>query len=64
MSDFRRKQVDTFIYNLKLELDEFNAQNNRFVQLGISPTGVYKNASSQTEANTPIEDYVLIVMVI
>lgn len=58
VSDFRRKQVDTFIYNLKLELDEFNAQNNRFVQLGISPTGVYKNASSQTEANTPIEDYV------
>lgn len=26
VSDFRRKQVDTFIYNLKLELDEFNAQ--------------------------------------
>ncbi len=58
ISNFRRKQVDTFIYNLKQALDEFNAENNRFVQLGISPTGVYKNATSQAEANTPLEDYV------
>ena len=56
-SDFRRQQVDTFIYNLKCSLDEFNAENNRYVQLGISPTGVYQNASSQSEANTPLSEY-------
>lgn len=56
-ADFRRKQVDTFIYNLKCALDEFNTTNNRYVQLGISPTGVYQNASSSTEANTPLSEY-------
>lgn len=58
LSNFRRKQVDTFIYNLKLALDAFNEENNRFIQLGISPTGVYKNASSSKEANTPLSEYV------
>lgn len=57
-SDFRRKQVDLFIEDLKNNLDQFNKKNNKFVQLGISPTGVYKNASSQEEANTPLSEYV------
>lgn len=56
-SDFRREQVDTFIYNLKIALDKFNKENNRFVQLGISPTGVYKNAKSDAEASTPLSEY-------
>lgn len=57
VSDFRREQVDTFIYDLKTALDVFNQENNRYVQLGISPTGVYKNASSTTEATTPLSEY-------
>ncbi len=57
VSNFRRKQVDTFIYDLKCSLDEFNQKNNRYVQLGISPTGVYRNASTQSEANTPLSEY-------
>ncbi len=57
ISDFRRLQVDTFIHDLKQNLDTFNRKNNRFVQLGISPTGVYKNANSSTEAKTPLENY-------
>lgn len=57
LSDFRREQVDTFIHDLKTALDQFNKDNKRFIQLGISPTGVYKNASSITEANTPLSEY-------
>ena len=38
-SDFRRKQVDLFIKDLKDNLDQFNKKNNKFVQLGISLTG-------------------------
>lgn len=58
VADFRRLQVDTFIYDLKQELDSFNQKNHRYVQLGISPTGVYKNAATQNEANTPLDEYV------
>lgn len=57
VDDFRRQQVDIFIKDLKDSLDEFNKTNHRFVQLGIAPTGVYKNADSQTEANTPLSSY-------
>ncbi len=57
LSDFRRKQVDTFIFDLKTQLDTYNKKNNKFVQLGISPTGVYKNANSVSEANTPLSEY-------
>ena len=56
-SNFRRQQVDTFIYDLKCSLDEYNQTNNKFVQLGISPTGVYKNANNITEATTPLSEY-------
>lgn len=56
-ANFRRQQVDTFIYDLKCSLDEYNKTNNKFVQLGISPTGVYKNANSSSEANTPLSEY-------
>lgn len=57
ISNFRRQQVDTFIYDLKCSLDEYNEANNKFVQLGISPTGVYKNANNINEATTPLSQY-------
>ena len=31
--------------------------NNKFVELGISPTGVYKNANNINEATTPLSQY-------
>jgi len=44
LADFRRKQVDTFIEDLSLTMREYNDQNNRVVQLGISPSGIYQNS--------------------
>ena len=44
-ADFRRDQIDMFIESLAKSLDMYNKQNNRRVQLGISPTGVYRNGS-------------------
>ncbi len=57
VANFRREQVDQFIYQLKNSLDAFNQTHHRFVQLGISPTGVYKNANSAQEALTPLDKY-------
>ena len=45
LADWRREQVDIFIRDLSQAIRNFNIQNNRYVQLGISPTGIYKNAS-------------------
>ena len=44
-ADFRRQQVDLFIEQLHNELVKFNRDNNRAVELGISPSAVYKNGS-------------------
>ena len=44
-ADFRRKAVTTFIEKLSYRLRKFNLNNNRRVQLGISPTGVYSNGN-------------------
>lgn len=41
--NWRRNNIDTFIYNLSTQLRKFNKENNRSVQLGISPTGIYEN---------------------
>lgn len=57
VANFRREQVDQFIYQLKSSLDVFNQTHHRFVQLGVSPTGVYKNANSAQEAATSLENY-------
>ncbi len=43
LADFRRKQVDLFIEQLSKSMDEYNEANNRYVQLGISPSGIYNN---------------------
>jgi len=43
IESFRRKQVDMFIESLSNEMRNYNLENNRLVQLGISPTGIYQN---------------------
>jgi len=45
-ADWRREQVTTFIRDLSNYLKDFNARNNRVIQLGISPTGIWANKSS------------------
>ena len=42
-ADWRREQVDLLILLLKEKISEYNKKNNRYVQFGISPTGIYKN---------------------
>lgn len=44
--DFRRLQVDEFIEGLSQELQNLNAATGRYVQLGISPSGVYRNSDT------------------
>ncbi len=45
---FRRLQIDEFIENLSNTMYEYNIENNRCVQLGISPSGVYRNGTYNT----------------
>ena len=42
---WRRDNVDQMIYKLHLAMTEFNKKNNRAVQLGIAPTGIYRNGN-------------------
>lgn len=44
-NDFRRLSVDRFIEDLSKSIYDYNISNNRAVQLGISPSGVYKNGN-------------------
>lgn len=41
--DWRRDQVDIFIEDLSKAMRKYNEENNRYVQLGISPSGVWKS---------------------
>lgn len=41
----KRANVDAFIYQLHNEMTEYNEKNNKNVQLGISPSGVYRNST-------------------
>ena len=43
VADFRRKQVDLFIEDLSKNIREYNEKNNKCIQLGISPSNVYRN---------------------
>lgn len=45
LANWRRHQVDLFIEQLHDEMTDFNIKNNRAVQLGISPSGIYKNGN-------------------
>lgn len=55
IADFRRKQVDLFIESLSQEIRAYNAKHNTCVQIGISPSNVYRNggytASPTYDAN-------------
>lgn len=53
VENFRRKQVDLFIEQLHTSMKEYNLENNRVVQLGISPSGIYRNGGY-----VPLEDYI------
>ena len=44
-ANWRRYQVDLLIKLLKEKISEYNKNNSKHVQLGISPTGVYKNGN-------------------
>ncbi len=43
--EFRRLQIDEFIEDLSETMKEYNLANGRCVQLGISPSGIYRNGS-------------------
>lgn len=45
--DWRRENVDKFIHDLSVAMRKFNKENNRQVQLGISPTGIYMNGDGE-----------------
>ncbi len=47
IANWRREQIDLFIEDLSKNLKIYNNQNNRRVQLGISPTGVYRNGNGE-----------------
>ena len=49
ISTFRRLQIDDFIRDLSKEMYDYNIKNNRAVQLGISPSGVYQNGGYTTK---------------
>ena len=44
---WRRDNIDSFIYKLSTAMTEFNIKNGRGVQLGISPTGIYRNGNGK-----------------
>ncbi|HHU21733.1 MAG TPA: family 10 glycosylhydrolase [Acholeplasma sp.] len=45
LADWRRSQVDIFIEELHQLIDNHNITNNKTVQLGISPSGIYRNGN-------------------
>jgi uncharacterized lipoprotein YddW (UPF0748 family) len=48
-ADWRRYQIDLLIELLKEKISEYNKKNSKYIQLGISPTGVYKNGDGKVE---------------
>ncbi|MBO7078334.1 MAG: InlB B-repeat-containing protein [Bacilli bacterium] len=49
---WRRDNVDNFIYKLHTAMTEFNVTHHRGVQLGIAPTGIYKNGNGVVTYNS------------
>ena len=41
--DWKRQQVDLFIEDLSKQLRAYNKEHNKAIQLGISPSGIYRN---------------------
>ncbi|MFA6627222.1 MAG: family 10 glycosylhydrolase [Bacilli bacterium] len=48
ISDWRREQVDLFIHDLSDHMRAYNQQTGRDVELGISPSGIWRNGSGST----------------
>ncbi|MCL2522501.1 MAG: family 10 glycosylhydrolase [Erysipelotrichales bacterium] len=53
MSNWRREQVNILVRGVKEDIETFNIQNNRAVQFGISPTGIWRNGNSGRTINDP-----------
>ena len=49
---WRRDNIDKFIYKLHVAMTDFNKENGRGVQLGISPTGIYRNGNGSVESGS------------
>ena len=47
LGNFRRKQVDDFIEDLSKNIRAYNEQTGKRVQLGISPSGVYRSGDGK-----------------
>ena len=45
IQDFRRAQVDLFIEALSKAVRSYNKENGKFVQIGISPSGIWRNGN-------------------
>lgn len=49
---WRRDNIDNFIYKLHNAMTDFNIKNGRGVQLGISPTGIYRNGDGSVSSGS------------
>ena len=49
---WRRDNIDNFIYKLYSAMTDFNIQNGKGVQLGISPTGIYRNGNGSVTSGS------------
>ena len=55
--DFRREQVNLFIKQLHNRMSNYNKDHNRYVQLGISPTGIYRNGNGSVDSGSNTSGY-------
>ena len=46
-ADWRRVQCNLFFKELDEALSQFNLENNKYVQIGVAPTGIYKNGNGE-----------------
>ena len=52
LANWRREQVNLFIEQLHDAMTEYNLANNKAVQLGISPSGIYKNGNGSVSSGS------------
>ena len=48
-ADAKREEVNKLILGIHNVLSEFNATNNRAIQFGISPSGIYRNGDGEVQ---------------
>ncbi|HOE06154.1 MAG TPA: family 10 glycosylhydrolase [Bacilli bacterium] len=51
LADWRRDNVSNFIHRLSQQIRAYNRQNNKIVQFGISPSGVYRDGNGKVTYN-------------